>query len=270
MHLPGWIFPRPADTFSAMPNSLHILNSTVLVLFCLAGLRRALLVLGKPRLRPDPLIREATLATVLLTAPAVLLLIPLDPLLLRLLQGPQGNAAWHAWFLFWSEIGDGLVLFTILVACSWAFAAARRPDLERLLLLAFVAALFSGTVAQALKHLFFRTRPGVASGPWDWFHFGNILKGFTGNPNWISMPSGHTAAATAAAFILAKALRHPLAKAGCFLAASLVGLGRVHLAKHWFTDVVAGLGIGLWAGFLLTRLYPLTPPEPARPPRRHA
>lgn len=257
-------------------SALHIFNSAVLVVFCLAGLRRAFLLIGRPVLRPDPVIREATLAMLLLTVPAVFLLLPLDPFLLRLLKGPEGNAVWHGWFLVWSEVGDGLVLFTILVAVSWAFALAGRPEKERLVLLAFVASLAAGAVAQVLKHLFFRTRPGIAAGPWDWFHFDRFLKGFAGNPSWISMPSGHTAAAFAAAAILAAGVRPPLAKAGLFLAAFLVGLGRVHMGKHWFTDVVAGAGIGLWAGLVFLRLFPWAsagasssaPPSVRKPRRR--
>ncbi|MFF4436264.1 phosphatase PAP2 family protein [Streptomyces sp. NPDC001621] len=95
-----------------------------------------------------------------------------------------------------------------------------------------------------------------------------------------SFPSGHTttAALTAGLLIIALCLRFPHGRTavrlavGCWGAA--VGLTRVFLGVHWFTDVVGGwlfalgwLGVLLWAG---ARLLPPHlahgTPEPAADP----
>ncbi|NKQ28874.1 phosphatase PAP2 family protein [Streptomyces galbus] len=96
-----------------------------------------------------------------------------------------------------------------------------------------------------------------------------------------AFPSGHTttAALTAGILLVALALRAP--RGGRALQVAVVcwglsvGLTRVYLGVHWFTDVVAGwlfatawLGTCLWAaarwlpGTFLTALTPRPAPEP--------
>jgi membrane-associated phospholipid phosphatase len=67
-----------------------------------------------------------------------------------------------------------------------------------------------------------------------------------------SFPSGHTASAFAAA---ASIYERQGAKAGipAFALAGLVGIARVKADKHYWYDVVAGAGIGLASGLLITR-----------------
>lgn len=91
----------------------------------------------------------------------------------------------------------------------------------------------------ALKVLFGRERPDIP----------NSKGSFTGvsfSDNYHSMPSGHTTAAFAMASVLAR--HDPTHAAWYYTGATLVGLSRIHLARHWPSDVVAGALVGLGVG----------------------
>nr|BFD81044.1 phosphatase PAP2 family protein [Streptomyces sp. Xyl84] len=92
-----------------------------------------------------------------------------------------------------------------------------------------------------------------------------------------SFPSGHTttSAVTAAVVILAVVLRAPRGRAalclvtGCW--GALVGLTRVYLGVHWFTDVVGGwLFAAGWFGVCLCAAVKWLPPRFVAALTRHA
>ncbi|MGH2621080.1 MAG: phosphatase PAP2 family protein, partial [Anaerolineales bacterium] len=64
-----------------------------------------------------------------------------------------------------------------------------------------------------------------------------------------SFPSGHAAASFAVAAVLAR--RFPRARWLLYGAASVVALSRVARGSHFPTDVVAGVGLGLVAGYVV-------------------
>jgi membrane-associated phospholipid phosphatase len=117
------------------------------------------------------------------------------------------------------------------------------------------AVLGSGVIAEALKWVTGRQRPGPSSqDPWDW-GFG---RGLT-NDAYASFPS----ATTTLAFALASAASVDAAKAWprlrvilpavFYSAAGAVAVGRVYREDHWASDVVVGAGVGTLAGLLATR-----------------
>ena len=68
-------------------------------------------------------------------------------------------------------------------------------------------------------------------------------------------PSGHTAGTFAVARALGRAYPEHGAKA--VAAAGLIALAQVVGRKHYFTDVVAGLAVGLAAEALVAKLVPV-------------
>lgn len=145
------------------------------------------------------------------------------------------------------------------------YAAGRladRPRLADIGLHASEAIVVGQVVNGALKLLAGRARPRRdAENP---FNFG-LARGLEGD-DYQSFPSGHTAAAFAAA----AALHHELAEdypdarllVGSLLygGAGLVGISRMYENWHWASDVAAGAAIGSFAGWKAVR-YSHSHPE---------
>ena len=132
-------------------------------------------------------------------------------------------------------------LFTRLGdALSWAFAAlvliGAGGDATRTGLKLGVAAGLAALVSQVLKRMWRRARPTAG------------IVGFTAlaeNPDAFSFPSGHSAAAFAAAMAMAGVV--PGGPAFVALAFA-VGLSRVYLGAHYPLDAAVGACIGLLCG----------------------
>lgn len=140
------------------------------------------------------------------------------------------------------RLGSGVVLTVIcgaLLAAGWAlkWPVWRRAGLEGL-----IAHAAAGLTAVVFKHLIGRPRPRLTHG--DAFQFG---------PSWDSglesFPSGHTTAAFAVAAVLAK--RFPGFAWVWYGTVSLVAASRVLRGSHFPTDVLAGVGLGLLAGYVV-------------------
>jgi membrane-associated phospholipid phosphatase len=73
-----------------------------------------------------------------------------------------------------------------------------------------------------------------------------------------SFPSGHTATAFVAAEFLHQEYGHKSAwiSVGGYTVATLVGAGRIFNNRHWFSDVVAGAGIGILSTKMVYWAYP--------------
>ncbi|MDR0803923.1 MAG: phosphatase PAP2 family protein [Rickettsiales bacterium] len=76
---------------------------------------------------------------------------------------------------------------------------------------------------------------------------------YPGSFDWAfnSMPSGHVAASFAALTILATMI--PRARWLAYGLATVIGLSRIFMGAHWFSDVVAGAAIGYLLSLILTR-----------------
>jgi len=78
-----------------------------------------------------------------------------------------------------------------------------------------------------------------------------------------SFPSSHTANAMALAWMLAR--RWPRARLPLFVIASLVAFSRMYLDRHFLTDVLAAVVIGVGFAILTVRVFPALDPRRARP-----
>lgn len=73
-----------------------------------------------------------------------------------------------------------------------------------------------------------------------------------------SFPSGHTATAFVGAELVRQAYKDesPWYGIGAYALATTVAAMRIYNDKHWFSDVVAGVGIGIISARLATLFYP--------------
>ncbi|MHA6631038.1 phosphatase PAP2 family protein [Pseudonocardia sichuanensis] len=133
-----------------------------------------------------------------------------------------------------TELGSTVSMALLATAVGiWSWAAGRRADA----VLAVVAMAGGAAAFRALKELLDRPRP-----PLD----GRLVH--AGNE---SLPSGHATMAIVVIgtlVVLAWAGRGPAARVVMVLGAALwvaaVGLTRIYLGVHWFSDVLAGWLVG--------------------------
>ncbi len=131
---------------------------------------------------------------------------------------------------------------------GWGALAVTLPLLllaPRLLSAGIFGGLISGIAAQILKPFFDLPRPAGVLNDGSFYRIGEPL--FNN-----SLPSGHTmtAFAIAGAIYFVCNAQHRKYLSTLFVLALLIGLSRIAVGAHWLTDVLAGMGIGLWCGML--------------------
>ncbi|RYG48843.1 phosphatase PAP2 family protein [bacterium] len=111
------------------------------------------------------------------------------------------------------------------------------------------AAHLSLLVSTAVKHIVDRERPGEKEAR------------IYGGPRWsFSYPSGHSMGAAAFYGFLGAliAVSGPGISWGAWVLGAIpmfIGLSRIYLGAHWFSDVVGGWTGGVWFVFVLTTMY---------------
>lgn len=151
------------------------------------------------------------------------------------------------WISRWCDFWPGGLFFCLTLGATGL--ALCRPPLARAALVAIVAALLAGTVTMALKGILGRARPHVAQTL-------QIDDGFHG-PHWVSgfasFPSGHTTTAFAVAVTLV--ILVPKVGKPAVVMAGIIGWSRAYIGAHYLGDVVAGMWIGSYVGWLLAMSY---------------
>ena len=132
-----------------------------------------------------------------------------------------------SWFL-----GAGLALFWIFGPRSW------RPDIQLL----FIGIVFTAVAVLVLKFSIKRPRP---EGEW-----GQIYR--STDPH--SFPSGHAARAIMLTTIMLLS-GYIWIGAGMLIWVILVDLSRVGLGVHYYSDILAGTGIGVLMGVLVQLIF---------------
>jgi membrane-associated phospholipid phosphatase len=148
---------------------------------------------------------------------------------------------------FWRAVSFfGSVIFLATASTSVAFVLAVRRAFYRLLALTLTVG--GGAVVNlTLKHFFHRQRPV----------FENPLVTLSS----FGFPSGHTMGATLFYGVLALVITHSIVSwpgrvfAGCGAAViiGLIGVSRIYLGAHYFTDVIGAIAVALaWLAFCWT------------------
>ena len=166
-----------------------------------------------------------------------------DASVLLYIQDYLRTPVWNAFFVFFSRLGDGGILWIALGLALLFPAKTRRRGFDTLVCLAF-AFLVANCI---LKPWVARVRPYDA------------VSGLTilvpRLSDW-SFPSGHTNASFAAAFALAKGFGKKGAWA--YLVAALIAVSRLWVGVHYPTDVLAGAVCGTlcaWAAWKVSHKY---------------
>ncbi len=137
----------------------------------------------------------------------------------------------------------GQTVCTVLAALLiWKLDPGRFREIDKALL---VAVLGVGLFATILKRLLGRARPRRENA-------GKFLGPSFGHANFReSFPSSHSASAVAFATVLSAA--YPQAAGIFWVLAIICALLRYVMDAHWPSDVLAGIALGYFAGFLAVR-----------------
>lgn len=148
------------------------------------------------------------------------------------LRGPVQDAV----VSFYTALGDAGALFLVLAALMLCFKKTRKAGITALLALA-IGFVCTNLV---LKHLVSRTRPWL-----DVAGLVALIEEY--DPN--SFPSGHTTCAFAFAGALWFTAPKNWVKWMALAAAVLMGFSRLYVGVHYPSDVLAGVLVGLLAGW---------------------
>ena len=167
----------------------------------------------------------------------------IDTSVLLYIQNYLRTPFWNAFFVFFSRLGDGGVLWIALGFVLLFLAKTRRRGFDVLLCLTFTFL----AVNIILKPCVARTRPY------------NAINGLTilvPPLSDYSFPSGHASASFAAAFALMKGF----GKRGAwvYLPAALIAVSRLWVGVHYPTDVICGAICGTlcaWAAWTVSNRY---------------
>jgi membrane-associated phospholipid phosphatase len=145
-------------------------------------------------------------------------------------------------FKYVTFLGDGLFYEIILVPLlfikvRWSIAA-------------LISYLFTGLIAQILKHLFEMPRPKHIFASIDL----NFVEGVTLYSNF-SFPSGHTTSAFSLFLLLTFLFPNKWLSVLFLIAAVFVGFSRVYLMQHFYLDIYVGSIIGVVFTFIVIYFF---------------
>ena len=114
----------------------------------------------------------------------------------------------------------------------------RANNLRDLVIISGIASLTEAITVNSIKHL------------------SHVQKPYGGS--YLAFPSGHTATAFATAELLRREYKDvsPWIGIAGYTAATITGALRIYNNKHWFSDVVAGAGLGILSTDLAYAIYP--------------
>jgi membrane-associated phospholipid phosphatase len=186
---------------------------------------------------------------------------PLDRYFAQRLQRPwaQENRflARTADIFRWTGQPGAYIIGASMYGAGRIFGNERMADLGLHGTEALLIGQLTGTV---LKGLVGRARPYVDPDDPNPFQF-KFGRGFGGNTDYRSFPSGHTVAGFAAAAAVTTETNRWWPNSAWYVAtvmyggASLIGLSRMYNNKHWASDVITGALIGSFAGRKIVRYH---------------
>lgn len=159
----------------------------------------------------------------------------IDKILLQFINLNLANPVLDFIFIL---LSDPRFLFGILAAIILVMIVHRVPHTGDMVLLCLIGlALTDPLCSQILKKLFMRLRP---------CHTDLQLRTIVDCGGLYGFPSNHAANSAVVAYIVGR-FRHRLAFFMWILAVA-IAISRVYLGKHYPSDVVAGLAVGIFMG----------------------
>lgn len=159
----------------------------------------------------------------------------------------HGSEFFNKIFHFFSVLGDNGYLFLIIAIFLLPFKKFRKISFG-LIICALLVLVINNLL---LKKVIERPRPFVTYPEFLPYVIGEL-------PSSLSFPSGHTAVNVAfASFLWCYRKKHYKFALFSTVFAIIVAVSRIFLIHHYFTDVMAGIVVGLGCGIAAYFLVPL-------------
>jgi membrane-associated phospholipid phosphatase len=139
---------------------------------------------------------------------------------------------------YWGDFQTGSLILFIIFWCFGKFY--NKTKWRNIAIACFLSSAMAGASAHVLKYTLGRPRPHV--------EVEDTFRGFTKDHNYHSFPSGHSATSMGSAIPILIAA--PNIGIPVFVGAGLVCWSRIHLGRHYLSDVFSGASFGVFFGFL--------------------
>lgn len=136
-----------------------------------------------------------------------------------------------------THLGDGGFLLGLMTAFYASGEIFHKNSMRKTALLSLESWLTTGIIVRGLKFVTGRARPWTDESSYT-FHPFSIKSRFN------SFPSGHASSAFAVATVIADQSKKVSIDILVYSLAALVAVSRVHIDKHWASDVFVGSSIG--------------------------
>jgi len=145
------------------------------------------------------------------------------------------------------HLGNGVVLIGLMTALYVSGEVSDNNSLRKTALLSLESWLTTGIIVRGLKSVAGRARPWTGESSHS-FH------PFSTRSRFASFPSGHASSAFAVATVIADQSKKVYIDILAYSLASIAAFSRVHLDKHWASDILVGSAIGYFVAKKISAL----------------
>ncbi len=145
------------------------------------------------------------------------------------------------------QLGNGVVLIGLMTALYVSGEVSDNNSLRMTALLSLESLLTSGLIVRCLKSVAGRARPWTGESSYSFYPFSTRSR-------FASFPSGHASSAFAVATVIADQSNKVYIDVLAYSLATMAALSRVHLDKHWASDILIGSAIGYFVAKKISAL----------------
>ena len=168
-----------------------------------------------------------------------------DRFLLEKIQGLQGPVG--SFLLACGRaVGENIKFWYLLLSFYWIARLLRSDRWSAGSFGALLSSILAGLLAHTFKFVFMRTRPTETLDPYSFFNYHDMFHNSKAHQ---SLPSGDVSLVSAAAGYLFFAIPNPVLRLLALVIPLANAFARVTLNRHWASDTLAAMGLGLMAAW---------------------